>query len=60
MQQSEDGSSALPDCGDAIDPTTFEQILEMDDDEEREFSKQIVFDFFEQARQTFQNIEVHL
>lgn len=40
--------------GDSIDTLTFEQILEMDDDEEeREFSKSIVFGFFEQAEQTF-------
>lgn len=52
--QSENGSTGLPDCGDAIDPLTFEQILEMDDDEdEREFSKSIVYGFFEQAESTF-------
>ncbi|KAI4148576.1 MAG: hypothetical protein LQ340_005041 [Diploschistes diacapsis] len=56
--RSEDGSHALPDCGDAIDPMTFEQILEMDEDEdEHEFSKQIVFDFFEQAKATFDNMD---
>ena len=44
----------LPDAGDSIDAATFEQILEMDDDEDdREFSKSIVFDFFEQAHSTF-------
>lgn len=44
----------MPDLGDSIDALTFEQILEMDDDEdEREFSKSIVFGFFEQAEQTF-------
>lgn len=39
-QQSEEGSvgDGLPDLGDSIDALTFEQILEMDDDEdEREF-----------------------
>ena len=37
---------------------TFEQILEMDDDEEeREFSKSIVFGFFEQAEQTFEEMK---
>jgi len=43
----------LPDAGDSIDAATFEQILEMDDDEERDFSKSIVFDFFTQAESTF-------
>lgn len=53
-QQSEAGSVGLPDLGDSIDSLTFEQILEMDDDEEeREFSRSIVFGFFEQAETTF-------
>ncbi|PPJ56203.1 hypothetical protein CBER1_09398 [Cercospora berteroae] len=43
--------------GDLIDPATFEQILEMDDDEdEREFSKSIVYDFFDQAANTFKQM----
>ncbi|KAF8454567.1 osomolarity two-component system, phosphorelay intermediate protein YPD1, partial [Terfezia claveryi] len=37
---------------DIIDLETFSQILDMDDDEEREFSKTIVFEFFEQAEKT--------
>ena len=52
--QSEEGSVGLSDLGESIDVLTFEQILEMDDDEEeREFSRSIVFGFFEQAEQTF-------
>lgn len=52
--QSDQGSIGLSDLGESIDVLTFEQILEMDDDEEeREFSKSIVFGFFEQAEQTF-------
>lgn len=40
--------------GDSLDVSNFEQILEMDDDEEdREFSKAIVIDFFEQTKSTF-------
>ncbi len=40
---------------------TFEQILEMDDDEEeREFSRSIVYGFFEQAEATFRKMEVLL
>ncbi|MCJ1408045.1 hypothetical protein MMC19_002118 [Ptychographa xylographoides] len=59
--RSEDGSSSLPDCGDAIDAITFEQILEMDDDEEeREFSRSIVYGFFEQAEGTFKKMELSL
>ncbi|GAB7342287.1 hypothetical protein MBLNU457_g0522t1 [Dothideomycetes sp. NU457] len=60
--RSEEGSSAeFPDFGDNIDSATFEQILEMDDDEdEREFSKSIVYDFFQQADSTFQKMDENL
>jgi len=41
-----------------IEIPTFHQILEMDDDEdERDFSKSIVYDFFEQAEGTFAKME---
>lgn len=57
----EDGIPGLPDCGDSIDQITFSQILEMDDDEdEREFSKSIVYGFFEQAESTFQKMDANL
>ena len=61
MLQSEEGSTGLPEAGDAIDTATFEQILEMDEDEEeREFSKSIVFDFFLQADATFKKMDACL
>ena len=48
----------LPEAGDSLDAATFEQILEMDDDEEeRDFSKSIVFDFFAQAESTFEKMD---
>jgi len=51
--------SELP--ADEIDAATFEQILEMDDDEdEREFSRSIVFDFFAQASTTFDKMDSNL
>ncbi|EHL00287.1 Histidine-containing phosphotransfer, HPT [Glarea lozoyensis ATCC 20868] len=55
-ERSEEGSFVL-DLGDGIDSLTFEQILEMDDDDERDFSKSIVFGFFEQAEQTFKKMD---
>ncbi|KAL3422421.1 Multistep phosphorelay regulator 1 [Phlyctema vagabunda] len=59
--RSEEGSVGAPDLsalGPNIDILTFEQILEMDDDEdEREFSKSIVYGFFEQAEATFVKME---
>jgi osomolarity two-component system phosphorelay intermediate protein YPD1 len=52
---------AIPGAKDQIDAATFEQILEMDDDEdERDFSKSIVYDFFSQAVSTFEKMETSL
>ncbi|KAH7040464.1 hpt domain-containing protein, partial [Microdochium trichocladiopsis] len=49
------------DLGDAIDMHTFSQILEMDDSEDdRDFSHQIVFEFFEQAEETFDKMDAAL
>lgn len=53
----------LPDFGDAIDEATFNQILEMDDEDDDEphgFSSSIVFGFFEQADETFEKMETAL
>ena len=44
-------------CGDSIDSTIFDQILEMDDDGDQEFSRSIVFGFFEQAEQTLADMK---
>ncbi|KAG0092872.1 hypothetical protein BGZ93_010403 [Podila epicladia] len=38
---------------DIIDHTTFDQLLEMDDEEDHEFSKSLVWNYFEQAEKTF-------
>jgi osomolarity two-component system phosphorelay intermediate protein YPD1 len=51
--RSEGEAMVVPGAGDSIDAATFEQILEMDDDDDRDFSKSIVFDFFDQAENTF-------
>lgn len=57
----EEGIMAIAGAEDQIDPATFEQILEMDDDEEeREFSKSIVYDFFGQADSTFAKMDKSL
>ncbi|KAF2866075.1 putative histidine phosphotransferase HPT1p [Massariosphaeria phaeospora] len=49
---------AIPGASDKLDAATFEQILEMDEDEEeREFSKSIVYDFFGQAESTFDKMD---
>ena len=45
----------------SIDLEIFGQILEMDDDEEdREFSRAIVYGFLEQAEDAFQNMKKSL
>ncbi|KAM0201723.1 hypothetical protein ACHAPA_003821 [Fusarium lateritium] len=43
--------------GDNIDVETFEQILEMDEPDDHEFSQSIVFGFFDQAEETFLQID---
>ena len=48
---------AMPELGDAIDGATLSQILEMDDEGTHDFSKDIVYDFFDQAHQTFTEID---
>jgi osomolarity two-component system, phosphorelay intermediate protein YPD1 len=47
------------DFGDDVDVNTFQQILDMDDEDEgdREFSKSIVFGFLDQAKETFDKME---
>ncbi|KAF8931927.1 hypothetical protein BGZ52_011431 [Haplosporangium bisporale] len=39
-----------------IDHTTFDQLLEMDDEEDHEFSKSLVWNYFEQAEKTFDDM----
>lgn len=47
------------DFGDNVDIATFDQILDMDEEEgDREFSQGIVFDFFNQAETTFEAMDV--
>ncbi|KAJ5105285.1 hypothetical protein NUU61_002632 [Penicillium alfredii] len=52
-----EGPPQLSDVKELIDASTFEQILEMDDDDDRDFSKGIVYGFFDQAENTFNKIE---
>ena len=58
QKKQEEGPPDLKNYQDIIDPATFEQILEMDDDEDdRDFSQGIVYGFFEQAEGTFEKME---
>ena len=45
------------DFGDHVDKNTFAQILDMDEDEDKDFSKGIVFGFLEQAETTFAKMD---
>ncbi|RHZ72165.1 hypothetical protein CDV55_100683 [Aspergillus turcosus] len=47
----------LSEMTDVIDTATFDQILEMDDDEDMDFSKGIVYGFFDQAETTFEKMD---
>lgn len=54
-------SVIMPDFGDHVDNGIFSQILEMDDsDIERDFSKPLVLNFFEQAEETFIKMDAAL
>ncbi|KAM0493108.1 hypothetical protein ACHAP8_009464 [Fusarium lateritium] len=59
MSPAEDKSETAGevDFGDNIDMLTFSQILEMDEPDDSEFSQSIVFGFFEQAEETFEQIK---
>ncbi|KLJ08615.1 osomolarity two-component system, phosphorelay intermediate protein YPD1 [Blastomyces silverae] len=57
QQTTTDKVPDLASLGDHIEETTFEQILEMDEDFKREFSRDLVYRFFEQAETTFSDME---
>ncbi|GAO52097.1 hypothetical protein G7K_6183-t1 [Saitoella complicata NRRL Y-17804] len=52
--------NAADEAGDLIDHNTFDQLLEMDDEDDREFSRSIVWNYFEQADTTFVEMETAL
>lgn len=62
LMQGADGASGS--AGDLspsiIDMDIFSQLLEMDDEDDREFSKSIVWNYFDQAITTFQEMDVAL
>jgi len=48
----------MVDFGEHVDQATFSQILEMDEDESHDFSQPLVLNFFEQADETFEKMDV--
>lgn len=55
--KSEEKQLSLSSAKDHIDTSAFEQIQEMDDNDDREFSKTIVSEFFAQAEKTFTQMQ---
>ncbi|CAI6089305.1 unnamed protein product [Clonostachys chloroleuca] len=54
----EDNLGIPPDAQDFVDIETFKEILKLDDEgPERKFSKELAFSFFEQAENTFDEID---
>ena len=45
---------------DLIDTNTFDQLLDMDDEEDHEFSYSLVVNYFEQAEETFKDMDAAL
>ncbi|KAN0069797.1 Signal transduction histidine kinase, phosphotransfer (Hpt) domain containing protein [Elaphomyces granulatus] len=54
---SRDGPVQLADHRDVIEQSAFEQILDMDEEGDKDFSKSIVYGFFDQAETTFEKME---
>ena len=55
MQETEEEE---PSEGEIIDMETFQQILELDDSEDdREFSREMVWAYFSQAEKTFDDLD---
>ncbi|KAI7883598.1 histidine-phosphotransfer domain, HPT domain-containing protein [Lichtheimia hyalospora FSU 10163] len=48
------------DADDLIDTATFDQLLDMDDEDDHEFSYGIVVNYFEQAESTFKDMDMAL
>lgn len=57
-KEEEEGKTVNPE--DLIDTNTFDQLLDMDDQEDHEFSYSIVINYFEQAQATFKDMDAAL
>lgn len=53
-QPAANDASSLP--PDVIDVEVFDQLLEMDEEDDRDFSKSLVYNYFEQAESTFEKM----
>ena len=59
-ERNADESEKVVNPDDLIDMNTFEQLLDMDDEDDHEFSYSIVNNYFEQAETTFEDMGVAL
>ncbi|RDA92608.1 hypothetical protein CP533_0914 [Ophiocordyceps camponoti-saundersi (nom. inval.)] len=57
MAPADDKTSLEDGLGDAVDMNTFNQILEMDEPGDRDFSYGIISSFFTQAEETFESMD---
>lgn len=53
-------NSKLAEIGHAIDAEVFRNILDLDDNEDQNFSRSLVFDFIELARNTLDEMDAFL
>ncbi|KAF7191184.1 Multistep phosphorelay regulator 1 [Pseudocercospora fuligena] len=60
QDRDEERDNAVAYFGEDVDFSTFEQILEMDDDIEREFSREVILGSLETCRITFNNIKDYI
>ncbi|KAI8883344.1 histidine-phosphotransfer domain, HPT domain-containing protein [Backusella circina FSU 941] len=59
-KETKDESERVVNPEDLIDMNTFDQLLDMDDEDDHEFSYSIVLNYFEQAEQTFNDMDAAL
>ncbi|KAF9431285.1 hypothetical protein BGZ76_000478 [Entomortierella beljakovae] len=52
-----DSEEEYDEGNDFIDHATFDQLLDMDDEEDHEFSRSLVENYFEQAEKTFEELD---
>jgi osomolarity two-component system phosphorelay intermediate protein YPD1 len=53
----DDETTKVENMDDLIDMNTFDQLLDMDDDDDHEFSYSIVLNYFEQVETTFDDMD---
>ncbi|KAL0094050.1 signal transduction histidine kinase [Phycomyces blakesleeanus] len=60
VAESEEADNRVLNADELIDMNTFDQLLDMDDEDDHEFSHSIVLDYFKQAETTFEDMDIAL